>query len=76
MEEKKQYDRIFARGWSAAVKERFGINTSKLLRIVRSGGLGLSPDGKEVYAHLWNNRLDLFRPDYLATFEQNDKRNN
>ena len=34
MEEKKQYDRIFARGWSAAVKERFGIDTTKLLREV------------------------------------------
>lgn len=72
---KKTYDRIFARGWSAAVKERFGIDTPKLLRIVRSGGLGLSPANKEVYTYLWENRLDLFRPDYLSTFEQNDRRN-
>lgn len=76
MDGKKPYDRIFARGWSAAVKERFGIDTTKLLRIARSGGQGLSPANKEVYAYLWDNRLDLFRPDYLATFEQNDKRNN
>ena len=71
----KLFGAVTSQEISDALKEQFGIDTTKLLRIVRSGGLGLSPANKEVYAYLWDNRLDLFRPDYLATFEQNDKRN-
>lgn len=76
MEEKKQYNGVFARGWSRLLKERYRLNTSQLLRIARSGGTGLPIGSVEIYKYLWANRLDVFRPDYLATFEQNDKRNN
>ena len=58
------------------MKEKYGLNTSQLLHIARSGSVGLHPELTKVYAFLWKNRLDVFRPDYLATFEQNDKRNN
>ena len=71
---KKTYDRIFARGWSRLLKERYGLNTSQLLRIARSGGVGLHPELTKVYAFLWKNRLDVFRPEYIDTFEANDKR--
>jgi len=73
MAEKRKYELVFSRGWAQMAREQFGIDQVKLLRIARSGGIGLPPESIEIYRYLWENRLMVFRPCYLKTFERNDK---
>jgi len=73
MTEERKYELIFGRGWAQVVRDKFGIDQARLLRIARSCGVGLSPENVAIYRYLWENRQMLLRQGYLKTFEKNDK---
>lgn len=71
---KKNNTGYFVRGAEKELMAKYGRKSPHFLwRIADSGGLGLSLDDNSIYEYLWRNRRTYLRPEFLSTFETNDK---